>query len=438
MTQLVRVLAALFLSLWVSVPRAAEANFALDDPLVSVFGGLREEVSGMISDAEGTGNRLLEQVARSAFKLIEASETAAGNLVDKTFSSLDKSVRDSFNEIDELVTRVEAGQEVLIEDAMLLSATWFGAMSNLPFVDQNFDVYGHRPRTISPTGSERVKLTVVGPGLGVAEPTARINQTDLAVEIPNRNTVDVILERSKFGFTDQPDQVQTVVLSFNEKEATLFRRNPQRIERELSLWILPRHVARWNLIQSVIDAKTERKPFQTTVSASARDTLVGPYAQLRADDLEEEWEIDKQRLGEMVDFIRGGGQNLLFGLVSGDSAACVGPNMQRLEDDRVEFLMQMGSVKGKNAYGTCWIDLPLIRTVDVEVEFSSYGFPVLTWGSDERLDFLDGLQTWTLELDLFDGRQKIVTDGSDVPAMDVQVEKGDDHIVLRAIEPKDF
>ena len=416
----------------------ARADILPDAPLDKVFEGLREDVETIVRKSEESGSRLIAQLGRAALDLIDAAGNSAGNLIDQTFSNLDASLRNSFNEIDELATRIEEGHEVLMKDAILLSAIWFDAIGRVPLVEQRFEVYAHSPRTIAPNGIPRIELRVVGPGIGAANPDASIKDTPLDIEIPNRNTVHIILDRRKFAFTGQPDRTATVVMTFDERPRGFFQSSPERIERDLSLWLLPTWAARWDLVQTVLDERVERDGRRTNVTATGRDKLMGPWAELRDDDLAAGWEIDLEMLGRMVDFVAAGGENLLFGGYDHDSVACVGPNMRRAQKDRVEFHMQMGSVEGQAASGSCWINLPLIRTVTFERTLSEYQRPPLTWDSARRLEIFDTTTTWTLVLDLYDGTRELVTDGTPVPPMDVEVEKGGSHLLLRARLPADF
>ncbi|WP_415836490.1 hypothetical protein [Palleronia rufa] len=427
------------LSLSFAAPLPAHAVIDPGEPLKGLFSGFREEFEGVARAAESAGKEMIAELAKAVIAMIDAAEASAGDLVGQTFASLDSSLRDTFNEVDELATRLERGQEVLIEDATRLSAMMFdSAGSRVPLiVQEKFEVYTYKPRVIAPIGPTRIVVEAIGPGIGAARPEARINETDLEIEIPDRNTIRILLERDRFNFTRQPDRTATVVLTFDERPRTrFFRRDPNRITRQFSLWLLPTAVARLGLEQDILETEREWDVRRVRVNASGKDVLRGPYATLPDDDIAAGWDLDVETLGQAVR--SGNGGKRFFGGFDEDSVDCVGPNMERTREHSVEFQIQLGSINGRGAGGSCWIALPMVRSSERESTISLIERPYLTWSDDRTLEVFEETIRWRLFLDFYDGTRRVLTNDAADPPMDISLERGDRQLVLRAVAPTDF
>lgn len=428
----------------VVVPASAQVGTVVAGGVIAreAFGELRKSLQDIIASAEAAGNRLIQRVAEAALDTIDAMETSAGNLIDQSFDNLDRSIRFTFNEIQNLARRIEDGQAVLMEDATSLTAQWAGVVGALPFSSTRHDVYMFTPRVAAPVGNETLRVRVIGPGIGGASPAAQLNGTDLEVIRASQNEVQIGVPRAMLEFGPGNSFFARVAFSFDEvRPGWIFNRNPARVEREFDIWLLPVQIGIWELQQTVERPNVERMAFRTEVSSGGRDARGGAMASVRPDHYEQGWRLDTRTLGRLVD--QGSAERNWHGFVSGRAMTCLGPDMDTAVGRRVHYAMQFGHYRDRNnpthrrgGFGTCYINLPLVRTVTSKETIRSSG--ELDWAAEQLVELDAGVQTWRLSIELFDGRTVQITPDTSLPSMDIDIQRAPDHFVLRPIRPRDF
>ena len=433
---------SLLLSVALALSAPSSPAMAQSPSARAVFGEMRENLQAVVRSAEEAENRLIQKLAETALDTIVALEASAGELIDQSFNRLDATTRETFNEIASFADRVEEGQEILVADADRLSAQWMRGLRDIPGVTDRHEIYTHSPRVVAPSSSTGFLMKVIGPGIGAANPVATHAGDPLDLHAVSDSEINITVPRAPLDFGPDDFNVTSVRLTYDEKPAgTLVGRNPDRVTRDLPLWLLPTEVATWNLKQNLREEKVERTAVRTVVTASGRDVAAGPRAEVRPDHYAAGWRVDLERIGHLIDTRALQNGTRWFGTVATDAATCVGPNLQHADARRIEFVIQIGhNTDGwgnrQNGSGTCFVNLPLIRTTTAnKVETAGDS---LSWSEDRLVELASGTASWRLSLDLYDGRTVVVTSDTRVPRMDVEVEKAPDHIILRAHTPRNF
>lgn len=405
-----------------------------------VFSDLRENLESVIAQAEAAGNRLIQNLAETALDLLDATETSAAKLIDQSFDRLDDSTRNAANEVNEVLNRIEAGQAVLMEDADRMSANMVGAMRSLPLVADLNEVYNFSPRVVSPSGADVIRIKVLGPGLGSSNAAATLDGTDLEIQRITTSEVQIVLPRSMLDFGPENSNFAAVNLSFDKDDGG-FLSHPERIERELYLWLLPTGVAEWTLAQTVTRKSGERTNVKTFVDASGRDAGGGDWMNVRTDHYGRGWRLDVRKLGRWIDTCKKDKNKCSWhGFVHGRAMSCVGPDMNRADKRRVFYKMQFGhymnGLHKRGGSGRCYLKLPIVRTVTSNESVQGTG--QVTWAEDQILPLDPNVKNWTLTLKLYDNRVVKIGPRFSVPSMDIEVEKARDGILLRPARPRDF
>ena len=405
-----------------------------------VFSDLRENLERVIAQAEAAGNRLVQKLAETALDLLDATEASAGRMIDQSFDRLDDTTRNAANEVNEVLNRIEVGGAILMEDANRMSANMVGAIRSLPLVADLNEVYNYSPRVVSPTGADVVRIKVIGPGLGSSNAAATLNGQELEVQPITTSEIQIVLPRAKLSFGPENSNFATIDLSFDEDEGNLFI-NPERIGRELYLWLLPTGVAEWTLEQTVTRKSSEKKEVKTVIDASGRDAAGGGWSSVRSDDYDQGWRLDVGLLGRKIDRCRQDAKRCGFqGFDYGRAMTCVGPDMNRADGRRVYFAMQFGHfMQGshrRGGSGRCYLYLPLIRNITrIEID---QGAGDVAWEEDQILPLDPDVENWTLTLKFYDNRIVKIGPQFSVPNMDLEVEKARNGILLRPARPRDF
>jgi|GEM_PF-3709123 len=405
-----------------------------------IFADLREDLEGVISQAEAAGNRLIQNLADTALDLLDAVEASAGSLINQTFDRLDDSTRAAANEVNEVLNRIEENQAVLIGEADRMSANMVSAMRGLPLVADLNEVYNFSPRVVSPIGSDIVRIKVLGPGIGGAEAVATLEGKNLNIQMITTSEIQIIVPRDSLVFDPGNSNFAEIKLTFDEDDGGILT-SPRRVERELYLWLLPTHLADWTLSQTVERSTQERKYIRTFVTAAGRDAAGGGWMNVRADDYENGWRLDVIELGRMMNDCANDATKCNYhGFMEGRAMSCVGPDLSQVNERRVYYRMQFGHFMEvfhrRGGSGRCVLNLPLKRSTTSNAALESDGH--VTWAEDQILELDENVTKWELALELYDNRVVRIDSQSSVPSMDVAIEKSRDRVLLRPVRPHDF
>ncbi|MFF0948268.1 hypothetical protein ACFYE9_11505 [Rhizobium leguminosarum] len=403
------------------------ADFFLD--------GISDKAEDLMAKARSEANAVTWGVADAAKSTIEAWKQANIELLDKAFTDLSKQHQELFNNMNETMDRLEAGENLVVKDAEKLTVEWASVIKDLPFVDHSPEVMNYRPRVIIPVGEGEVPMVVDGPSLGSASPSLNSGDKRIPVARSTDNQLLAKLNRADLKFDEVKSSFVEYKLSFDNSVSSWWRPwtwgKKERIEREATVWLLPKQMASFTITPMMPSEDVAVGTYSTQVGGRGKDTPYPVNVPLAPLWVDQGYVYDTATIA----------QNKFFSNAGGDHADCVGAKIDSIKSSSFTFMMQMGhrSVWGgrRDAWVNCNLAIPIVKRTPSRVKGDEIT-GVLNWTDDSLLSLPEGTLDYTVTLKMFNGRTYVLTRETADPTGVISVQKTEKGLLFRPKPPSDF
>lgn len=418
----------------ISVPINAQ------DPVTGVLlGGVEGKINDVLDHATANGDFLIQRMAQQALALIKAWKESNESLLNTGFDRLDSTTQALFNDMKTTFSRLEEDKTIAVHDVERLSAIWSGTIKGLPFTNHDPEVFDYYPRVIRPVGGNLVPVHIVGPKLASAGPALVAAKSQTAVDLRKATDTELIanVERQKLSFNDDSSNLVSYSLTFNDGKfrwlnpKTWFRNDVTA--RDITVWLLPKNMADYEIAVTVPDDKTDSKTFPITLSPHGKDSTYPGGVAVPPDLLKAGYEIDVAKV------LAGG---FWGNPAQSGGSSCSGPDRNTITPQGFTFNMQLGHETdsvGHKSDGS--VTCTLTVTVNRTIKGSKAGDAIrgnLNWTDDVLKALPPQTISYTITLKMFDGRSYILKDKAVEPYGVVEIIKQPGSVMFRPHPPNDF
>jgi hypothetical protein len=411
---------------WADLPGEAPVSSVLDD-----LGG---RMNGAIEGARHQGDLFTWGLFQHGLDLLDAWKTTNKDLMNTAFGKLDDSTQHMFNQMDALVEKVTQNKEITFDEIKDVTAQWSQTLAGLPLSNASIDVLDYKPRVIVPFGENTIELTIVGPNISNAN-AELTDQNGIKLALQKSKAYELLLrlKRESLPFEDKNSEWVTYKLNFDKEPTALFEREPT--QRDLQVWLLPKRLAHYKLETVVSVAYVDKSTFVAHPSGKGKDSAYDYAVPVPAQLQKDGWRIDITKLKSLKgrEWITDRG---------GDHGHCSGIRENTLTENGFIFFMDLGHKTGtfgkkSDAYQNCEVTVPIYKTRDEDEK----GPPIegdVSWNADTAIDLPRNLKSFKVTFSVFNGRDIIVTDTSNVPLSYLSVLREGSVLIFRPNPPSDF
>ncbi len=260
--------------------------------------GLKKRANEIIDRATNAGNAVVDNAARRALELIEAFEKSQSKLLGEAFDGIAKERVAWVREIDNILSRLERGEEIIFEDLQAITLQWASIIKDLPLADSTPGVFRHSPMVILPTGEDIVPVSVYGPRIGRAIKSIYLDEDRMEFDILNDNQIFIKLKRSALDFNERKSSFVRLVISYDQNDSAWYNifASENVAQRKLTLWLLPRQMAEAKITAVTSVEGWDRREIKIRAHTSGRDQAKHFFVQIPDANKAQGWVLDKQRL----------------------------------------------------------------------------------------------------------------------------------------------
>lgn len=386
-----------------------------------------KRVQLIIDDATQKGNYLLVRAAIEARIAIENFKMANSELLDKAFSALDETSRDNFARINSTLQEAASGTMAATQAALQIT-------DNAQQLTATLDLQGFRSYLLrySPSVAfegkpSPIAVAVRGVNMDEAEAVLETSKGPLQPKIRGKQDLLFEVPVSELSFQNNKSSLKSFQLQYQSVKPGLLNRalgKKEQVNRDIVLFLLPKQLATFSLTTVVggtkrsLDGKNYTLDQFRGVDADQEKAIAAPAG----------WKIDLASLG----YSQGEG---------GGNSYCIGYSTENRTEFGVVFRAHVGRIKtiqnptGSPGYVNCSVMYTLYKDDPTESAGPS-ATGSMSWTSDQTIQLPPNLKSFTLEVNTFEGIQRIHTNDDSTPIYTVTKEPS--RILLRPKIPQDL
>lgn len=404
-----------------------------DTPLDII--GVEKSVNDVARRAQETGDQIAKAFAQQAIIVISEWKRANESLINHTLDRIDEESRRTFTNINNIATRLQAGQAVAVVDIQRAMAGAAGIVSALPLTNQEPGVSFVFPTILTPGTEGTASVHLIGAKIADANPK-------ISGEVPIKKYTDhevgFDISRDSLKFEDGHVGKATFKLSYDVSKSRWY--NPfswwsvEERTRDVELTLLPR-------IPGSVELKkiVRSDSWETTVDGPhivggvGQDNTYRTGYHLTPKQIEEGWNIDKVAQ-EKAKFDDNNGD--------GDGgSSCTGWDPARFDNTFAGFNIQHGhktsGFSKSDAHQNCriWIALKRKKQIDTALPPET---KALHWSEDTDFDIPENTTAYAMKMTLYTGQGYTITKDDEIPYSLFQIIKNKTTVKFRPLPQREF
>lgn len=393
-----------------------------------VIDQLSASLRSALEQAKAVGNLFMAKMLQNGLDLLDAWKKTNTDLINTAFDRLDASMQDGFRKIDALAAEAAQLRTETVQDVERLSGEWAQIVSTLPLAKGAAFILDYGPRVLLSKGTDDIPMRVVGPNLSQASAVLTLPSGEkVSISAAAAQELDAILKRSSFTFSPTEASYAKLRVTYNAADVTGFfgfwgQWFPNTQTSELPIWLLPETLGHYSLTTRVTQHNVETSEYVVSTGGRGQDAPYEVGIVVRQDLRDAGWRVDIEHFGERFSADNRGG----------DNGTCSGVRMPSLSPNGFTFFMDLGHVRkgfpphNSDAFVNCDVHVPLIRTVDTEVDGpSSEG--TITW-DEATLPLPPELTSLQMKVDYFDKSHFELQGDRTLPFLDVRKDQAGLHL----------
>lgn len=408
---------------------AAVGGLTTSATISQIFSGLDQ----LISSAQDAGDYLTMRAAIEAKGVIETWKEANKELLDKAFSELSETQRQTFNNARQLTERANQDVANRLETTQLLVNQANQLVESIPFSNNTY-VTRYSPRVKPAQSKNAVTLRVNGVNLDKADPVLALNQGSATRMVVG--PMEVLYTVPVTALQGDADKLAIVPLKLTytaPKEGFWNQLVGAReaVERQLPIVTLPSNLGKFTFV-----VETEAQQKEVAIWTAQQQKFEGKNKNVR--------KVATPKAGWRWDWEQGVAAFKQVG-GGGEAGSCNGVKESESTADGIvhsAHLDEIKSVKGfppeikwGPGWQNCAVTGPIYRMVTVKAKLPAQA-GLMTWTEDLRLPIPQDFKSLQLEVSTFDGRKRIFTDTGADKFFDVI--RGGSELIIRPRQPADL
>ncbi|MBF6990786.1 hypothetical protein [Cupriavidus sp. IK-TO18] len=406
---------------------AAVGGLTTSATISQIFSGLDD----LIVSAQDAGDYLSMRAAIEAKGVIETWKEANKELLDKAFSDLSETQRQTFNNARQLTERANQDIANRLEATQLLVNQANQLVESIPFSTSTY-VTRYSPRVKPAQIKNAVTLRVNGVNLDKGDPVLTLNQGPAARMVVG--PMEVLYTVPVTALQGEADKLAIVPLKLTysaPKEGFWNQLSGTRetVERELPIVTLPSNLGHFSY---VVETEGQQKVVEEWTSQKQK--FKGKNKDVK--------KVVKPKAGWRWDWEQGVNAFKQAG-AGGEAGKCNGISESESTADGIVHSAHLDEIKQGNPlnikYGPGWqncvVKGPIYQMVTVKAKLPAQA-GALNWTEDLRLPIPQNFKSVQLEVTTFDGRKRIFTDSGADKFFDVI--RGGSELIIRPRQPADL
>ncbi|WP_426291532.1 hypothetical protein [Sphingomonas sp. TWP1-3-1] len=402
------------------------ANAQIAESLATgvVLDELQSQLDTAITSALQAGDLLIYQAGVEARDAIAAWKQANGNLLDKTFSSLDDTTKTIFSKTDTLIDKIDAKTGDRLAQAQELGDTGVLISTSIIPTQQRTLITRYSPRVFAPqTGTPRV-VTIYGANIAEAKPLITLPD---GVKI---SPVSLTSQAASFiipaSFLSNPINASTVVtaqLGYTRNASAIFKK---RVQKSLAFWTLPPVMGSYTAVATV-----ERPNRVTDMAVIHTGELSGKDKNiLKGINPPSGWLFDLPRVDSSATLVGNGGEAGRCQIIAPQDRSESGVMVQVHVDHTRDW---KGSKK--SGWIRCIATMPIYKVDQIRQALPPTTGEI-AWSSDLHITPPEGIRSWAVSIKTMDGRTRQFT-GSGLDQL-FQLTADTSGVLIKPLPPKGF
>lgn len=385
--------------------RAQVAEIAGSAATGVVLKQLFADLTTMINKARDDGDYLLARAGVEAKNAMDAWQQANSSLLDKAFSELDKASRENFARAHQLVAAANSGAANRLETVQQITENANQIIESVPLGGRQTYVLRFSPRIQPPQAKESFAVRIRGVNLDKGNPNLHLSNGIAKRDQPGPLEAQFTIPSTEMQRDPYKIQVHSFKLTYSTPSDSWFlslfgKRND--VTREIPIVSLPENMASYEVVATRKFEKRVEKAFtrdlgQFKAKNSRQYKVASP-------DNGWKWDLSKPLVKQQG---------------SGEAGRCEGVDMNQSSENGISFFAHLDEIKnstypfGAPGYVNCALAGTVYRMEPVtETTPSQNG--TLSWIADKQITLPPNVDSLTLKVKTFDGRERVFTGtGSD-------------------------
>jgi hypothetical protein len=373
----------------------------------AVIDKLEQGFNEALNTYQAEKNLLLAELMKESLDLLDTWKATNVSLINTAFDKLDASTQKAFNDMNALLQDVKGAETTTVHDVKDITAQWAQIVASVPLVNAAPTILDYGPRVVVPLGADEVAVKVSGPNMAYADANLVLpDGSQMPLTSSTAMLLTSIVKRGAFKTDASKASYQTLQITYNHANITgpfgfWGHWFPERQMASLNVWVLPQHVATYELTSKVHHDKVTYDTFDISIGGSGKDKPVLIGVNIPAPKHDAGWRIDTDNIGK-----------LKVADLGGDHGSCAGIWDGTLSANGFEYNLQMGHVTrwdGKHdAHQGCKLTVPIVLHED-EVIDGPPSSGTFDWGAELPIDLPDQLASYEMNVVFFDGTSQVAT-----------------------------
>ncbi|MDW5318143.1 hypothetical protein [Rhizobium sp. PL01] len=369
MAKIVRNISIFIISVFMTyLPPIAPQSYAAlleTGPVSAVLDGIKDRASSLIEEGKRTGDFLITRMGIQVKDSIDAWEKANSALLSQAFSSLDKSLQDSFRQLDSTMTQIDATVENAVAEANNITGALGQIAANTIISDNRFYVMTYTPRVLLPVGDKNVIVKVIGPNIYRSDPKVTLEGlSDPTITSSKAQELIFEIDRSTLDFPKSSTKLLKPKLQHDETVFSMWRPatwfGTTRVDAEIPIMLMPQNMGTYSMTTRILDERRDTDEF----------TLNLGRFQGRNGEIDRAVQVPETELGWRLDLTRRNLIRLVNG--GGDHGRCEGIREPTVTENGVVMYARVDNRDNwqgrRDAWVNCSIVIPRYRVVKQEID----------------------------------------------------------------------